>query len=96
MRFGRQAEWFTQLDSEGITVAALETRPVLHPLHGELWDAFNVLSASRNTGMSVGFIPLTEMIAYAGVIGYSPVIDFIGIIRAMDDVFVANQNAKAE
>ena len=85
-----------QLAAEGTKVAALETRPVLHPIHNELWDGFNILSASRQTGMGVGYIPLTEICCYASVIGYTRTQDFIAIIRAMDDVFVKWQNDKTD
>ena len=69
---------------------------MLHPLHAELWDAFNTLSASRPVGMAVGYIPVSEMVCYASVIGYEAVADFIYIMRALDSVFVKHQNERAD
>lgn len=82
--------------SEGFDVPALDDRPVLHPVLGELWDAFNVLSASRPVGMCVGYIPLAEIVCYATVIGYERVADFIHIMRSLDTVFVKHQNERAD
>ena len=46
--------------------------------------------------VGVGFVPLTEVVCYANVLGYERITDFIAIIRAMDDVFVKHQNDKAD
>lgn len=97
MRYGRQAEWFVELARDGFEVEALTERPELHPIHAELWEAFNVLSASRSIGMgSIGYIPLAEIACYATVIGYERVADFIAIIRALDGEFVKHQNERAD
>ena len=82
----------------------LDDRPRLHPIHAELWDAFNVLSAARDvnyvaTDSGTHPIPqrirLTEAIAYAKVAGHDRIEDFLAIIRAMDDVFVNHMTEKA-
>ena len=40
----------------------------------------------------VGYIPLTEVVCYAGEAGFDNRLDFIAVIRALDDVFVKHQN----
>ncbi len=82
--------------ANGFAVPELDDRPVLHPVHLELWEAFSVLSSSRPVGFGVGYIPLTEMVCYATVIGYERVTDFVSIMRALDSVFVKHQNDKAD
>lgn len=77
---------------------ALQNRPEL-PDHLQLyWQAFQVLTLSRPTnGFSVGAIPLSEILAYAellGIQGLEAREDLVRFIRAMDVAYLRHVLSK--
>lgn len=57
-------------------------------------NSFNALSNSRSIGMSAGFIPVSEIIAYAHAIGEPDVDEFIRIMQIADQAFMSSINKR--
>lgn len=56
--------------------------------------AFSILSASRQQGMGIGAIPISECIAYWNEFGIEPADDFLEMIRALDAEWIRQANAR--
>lgn len=61
-----------------------------------MWEAFNVLSPSRNVGMGAGAIPLSEVKAYCEMfdVAGQEKEDLLYLIRALDDEYLKITNEK--
>jgi len=65
----------------------------------DVWQAFFILSDSRNTGMGLGAIPLSEIESYMRLYGISgtDVIDgWLYLLREMDREFLAVMHEQQE
>lgn len=58
--------------------------------------AFYTISRSRQSGFSLGYIPLSAIVDYGNNIGHveDDIRDFVEIINSMDDVYLAHINKK--
>lgn len=78
----------SQLEAPG----ALKKRGQLYPDLRPIWDAFWFLNSSRATGMSVGAIPLNEMVTYwrdmVGVKSRTELFDNIKLLQKMDATYL--------
>lgn len=59
-----------------------------------LWDAFWILSRSRNYGMSVGPIPLTEIESYVHLMEVTQVEYLLRAVDSLDRIFLEHHSAK--
>lgn len=79
----------------GTIPAALALLPVIDEDLGYICEAFNTLSPSRASGMGLGAIPLSEVVAYLQVF---PVFHsrefFVKAIREMDFAWLAVKNKR--
>ena len=80
-------EWVEQLKADGHDVSGLlDEEPELFGDLAPYWNAFSILSSSRNTGMSVGAIPLPAYESYFRIMGIDSLeerfryIKFVGIL----------------
>lgn len=82
--------------AEGKPAPALDHRPDLFPDLQPVWEGFTLLSPSRNVGMSVGAIPLTEIKAYCEMydIEGEEREEFLLLIRSLDDEYLRWVNEK--
>ncbi len=53
-----------QLEEDGTRVPILEEEPEIFPDLIPIWNAFMILSRSRQSGFGIGYIPYQEIIAY--------------------------------
>ena len=89
-----------QLEADGHHVPELERKPDLYPDLIPDYNAFRVLSASRQMSMSVAPIPISEICAYAD---YNNITDYnqrqvlLHRIKILDRVFLKwhSRSAKA-
>lgn len=60
------------------------------------WEAFQTLSASRQIGLGIGAIPITEIVAYSTELGLEGEerADMLRFVRALDDEYIAVMNEK--
>ncbi len=71
--------------------------PDLLPEAWPYWQAFCVLSPSRQLGMSVGSIPLSEIVAYLTLCDVTDPEergDYVRFVQAIDRVFVQHHAKK--
>ena len=60
------------------------------------FDAFRELSSCRTSGMAVGPIPFTAIVAYSTLYSLEDFDEFRYVIRRMDDFFISEESKKAE
>jgi len=61
LKYGKREDWFEEL---GADFDFLEEKPVLYPDLYPDWKAFWILSGSRQVGMGIGNIQISEIYAY--------------------------------
>lgn len=73
--------------------------PEIYPDLAPVWEAFEFLSPSRPQGMSLGAIPLTEIVAYwkeiGGVLNQADLNEKVRLVRRLDDVYLAIMREKS-
>lgn len=93
-------EWVTKLEEEGNdTTGMLDERPELFMDLTVHWDAFHILSSSRNSGMSVGAIPLPAYESYFRIFGIDSLeeqLEYIKFVGVLDSEFLQWQGEKSE
>lgn len=93
-------EWVTKLEEEGNdTTGILDERPELFADLIVYWDAFHTLSPSRNSGMSIGAIPLPAYESYFRIFGIDSLeeqLEYIKFVGALDSEFLQWQGEKSE
>ena len=75
---------------EGKPTPLLEKRPFVYADLVPIWNAFQVLSGSRQSGMAPQPISILEMEAYCRMRGVRDTEQFIRLIQAMDQEFLAH------
>lgn len=68
---------------------AVRDMPEVWPEVAWYLEAFNELTWSRPVGMGIGYIPISEVVAWADANGVEDVALLIRHIRALDAVYVA-------
>lgn len=88
MRYSDKIEFFEQLESEG-KPTPLSEMPILDFEIVYYLNAFGRLTGSRNSGLSIGKIPFSEIKCYIDLFGTidGPEI-FVDIINLLDDKFI--------
>ena len=93
-------EWVKNLEAEGNDVTGmLDEEPDLFPHLHAYWNAFHILSSSRNSGMSVGAIPLPAYESYFRIFGVDSLeerLEYIKYIGVLDSKFIEWQGEKSE
>lgn len=76
----------------------MENRPELYPDLVPVWEAFVLLSPSRNMGWGAGAIPLTEVRAYCEMFEIEPEEreDLLYLLRALDEEYLKSTNEKGK
>lgn len=76
----------------------MENRPELYPDLVPVWEAFVLLSPSRNTGWGAGAIPLSEVKAYCEMfdIEGDDREELVILLRALDDEYLKSTNEKSK
>lgn len=86
--------------STGETPPALLAKPLLTEWDTDYWQAFQILSPSRQRGMSgPGAIPLSEIESYFRIYGIDDLEErnqFVLMIRGMDSVWLGHEAKRAE
>lgn len=76
-------------EKTGVTPDALLKRPSYDQEITWYLNAFFMLTGSRNNGMSIGRIPISEILAYASAFELiSSLEEFVTVITAMDVEYV--------
>lgn len=76
----------------------MENRPELYPDLVPVWEAFVLLSPSRNSGWGAGAIPLSEVKAYCEMfdIEGDDREELLILLRALDDEYLKSTNEKGK
>jgi len=85
------------LEEDGETVPILDNAPELFFDAGVFWDAFSDLSASRQTGFSIGSIPYSEITGWLDehdIISIEERNRYRKFIRVIDSAYVENKTPK--
>ncbi len=91
MRWGSNKEYLLKLEEQGENIPALQATPELRGYLIPYWQAFNILSPSRQIGLGVGAIPLSEIEAYIRlyeITDSEEKEELLYFIREMDGVFL--------
>lgn len=83
----------------GTPPKALASKPRTWPHLEWVLEAFLDLTSSRQIGWGIGPIPVSEVTAYCDLVGMAdPVsrIEFLRLIRAMDNASLAHEGRKRE
>jgi hypothetical protein len=97
LSWGDKEKFLRGLEERGEAVPALQNKPELDEFLIPYWKAFQVLSSSRQIGMGIGAIPLTEIEAYMRIYGIEDQEereDMVYLIGEMDRVFIEYCNKK--
>ena len=83
---------------EGKPTPALENRPELYPDLVPVWEAFVLLSPSRNVGWGAGAIPLSEVRAYCEMFEIPPEDreELLYLLRALDEEYLKLTGEKSK
>lgn len=93
-QWGDRLEFLKDIEADGTTPQALETKPVIHFWMIEYITAFELLNKTRTAGMAANPISLCEILAYLQLYGASDTEAFIRYIVEMDASFLAAIEAK--
>lgn len=91
MQWGASLSALEDLALKGHHIGALDGRPEVADENMFYWNAFSVLTTSREVGFSIGNIPLSEIEAFCRLAGIEDVeerMEFVSVIQAMDREFV--------
>ena len=96
MRWGEQADQLRAVaDKTGKVPTALKEEPDVYPDMQWIWDAFWMLHRSRQIGMSVGPIPLSEIESFIRLFEVREIEAFIAAIDALDRMYLQHTNEVA-
>jgi len=95
-----RAEWVAQLEKDGHdTTGMLDEEPELFPDLVQYWVAFHMLNSSRNSGMSIGAIPLPAYESYFRIMGIDSLeeqLEYLKFVGVLDSEFLKSQGEKNE
>jgi len=94
-------EWVRKLEEDGHDVAGMlpEEPDLFQDLH-IYWNAFHILTSSRNSGMSIGAIPLQAYESYFRIFGIDSLeeqLEYLKFVGALDNEYLrysGEENAK--
>jgi len=93
-------EWVRQLEEDGHdTTGMLDEEPELFTDLVPYWSAFHTLSSSRNSGMSIGAIPLPAYESYFRIFGvdsHEEQLNYLKFVGVLDSEFLKWQGDKSE
>ena len=91
MQWGASLSALEDRALKGHRIGALDGRPEVEDHNLFYWNAFSLLTGSRDAGFSLGCIPLSEIEAFCRLARIEDVeerMEFVHIIQAMDREFV--------
>jgi hypothetical protein len=109
-QYGDKLDWFMKLQEdldkkaekagkESTLLPALAKRPEIFQDLVIFYNAFNAVSPSRQSGMGLGYIPLSEIRGYLdefGVCGTEARLEWINWIQFIDRTYVRLHSEKKE
>ena len=109
-KYGEKYDWFLKLQEdrdkeaaergeEAELLPALQNRPEIFQDVVHYYIAFNELSASRQSGMGLGYIPYSEIRGYLNehwIIDYEERLEWIQWIQFIDRLYVKIQSSEQE
>ncbi len=93
-------EWVRQLEEDGEdTTGMLDEEPEIFPDMVSYWMAFHILTSSRNSGMSIGAIPLPAYESYFRIFGVDSLeeqLNYLKFVGVLDSEYLKWQGEKSE
>ena len=93
-------EWVQQLEEDGHdTTGMLDDEPEMFSDLIVYWSAFHILSPSRSSGMSVGYIPLPAYESYFRIFGVDSLeeqLNYLKFVGVLDSEYLKWQGEKSE
>ena len=94
---GDKYDWFLNLQADGFPTPILDEEPFLEQEASYYWNIFTYLSNSRDIGMQMGYIHLSEMQAYCVLFNVDDpeeILALVEIISQVDGHYVEQQREK--
>lgn len=93
-------EWVQKLEADGNDVTGMlpEEPELFRDLH-PYWSAFQILTSSRNSGMSIGSIPLPAYESYFRIFGIDSLeeqLDYLKFVGALDNEYLKVSGEESE
>lgn len=97
-RWGARIQFLLQLQEQGHKSEVLINRPTRQPEHFWLFEAYEMLSRSRQIGMSEYYIPMTEYAAYLDIVQLTNQEDrsFLVSVLTQVDVVLLHERLQAQ
>ncbi len=92
LEWGKHEGFLSGLKESGIEPQALKGKPELDGTAHEMLTHFYVLNRSRNIGVGVGPIPITEMEAWIRLNEIDDIEMFLRVMIALDDAYLEAMN----
>ncbi len=93
-------EWVRQLEEDGEdTTGMLDEEPELFSDLIVYWSAFHILTSSRNSGMSIGAIPLPAYESYFRIFGVDSLeeqLNYLKFVGVLDSEYLKWRGEKSE
>jgi len=100
LKYGQRADWFNEVEeTDGTHFDFLDEKPVLYPDLQQDWKAFWQLSGSRQVGMGLGNIQISEIYAYMRMFRITNLEErehFLTHIQILDRTYLNYQNDQME
>ena len=96
MTWGHYEEKLLDGTIDATQMPFLQSRPDRTPEEGEIVEAFQFLSSSRNVGMAVGAIPFGEIAQYAEMTSQIDFWGFILLVQTLDAEYVVIAGEKTK
>lgn len=93
-------EYVAKLEADGHDASwILDEEPELYSTSYPYWEAFHLLTSSRNTGFGVGAIPLPAYESYFRIFGVDSLeeqLDYLKFVGVLDSEYLKWQGEKSE
>ena len=96
LKYGQKRDWFEEIEeTEGKQFDFLDEKPELYPDLYNDWKAFWMLSGSRQIGMGLGNIQISEIYAYMKMLEITDISErelLLTRIQILDRTYLNYQN----
>lgn len=92
----KQDEAKSKSDPTWKTPSAIKDRPELEEYQSWYVEDFYRLTGSRQSGMGVGAVPVSEILIYGEKLGVGDLEEFLEVMQALDNAYLDEYNQKQQ
>jgi len=100
LKYGQRKDWFEEVEeTNGVDFEFLNEKPTLYPDLYPDWKAFWILSGSRQVGMGLGNIQISEIYAYMKMFNVTKPTErehLLSRIQILDNTYLKHQSEARE